>query len=236
MDGFNFLNIPDYQKRLDILAAITPFRPGMFIRANQDEIINLCDGQIEIAEEELKRWAMRHPEDGPQEIKTRIVGANPLVVKILDYDVDNILKNFHRYAVKNNITEEFIIDAFDKVRHPGIEIHEREKRSTIDRIKKLRKGAPDTINACSPSMEFLYKKMSKKYKSVDVLQNEDTIPSSNFLIKKIQRIKIDTALVASKNGCQMIFELINLLIKLLNYFFSSLPFILFPKGRNLHVK
>ena len=84
MGGFEFSNIPDYQKKLDILAVITPFRPGMFISANQDEVLRLCDGQIEIAEDELKRWAERHPEDGRTEIKSRVIGANPLKVKILE--------------------------------------------------------------------------------------------------------------------------------------------------------
>ncbi len=102
MGGFYIMNTEDYQKRLDILAAITPFRPGMFISANQERIIDLCDGQIEIAEEELKRWAMRHPEDGAQELKCRIVDANPLTVKILDYDVDReqeVIKENYRKCV-----------------------------------------------------------------------------------------------------------------------------------------
>jgi len=89
MGGFNILNVPDYQRRLDILANITPFRPGQFIAANQEDIIRLCDGQIEIAEEELKKWTDRHPEDGHSELRCRVVKANPLTVKILDYDVDN---------------------------------------------------------------------------------------------------------------------------------------------------
>ncbi len=84
MGGFEFSNVPDYQTKLDILAAITPFRPGMFVSSNQDEILRLCDGQIEIAEDELKRWAERHSEDGRTEIKSRVIGANPLKVKILD--------------------------------------------------------------------------------------------------------------------------------------------------------
>ena len=84
MGGFDILGIPDYQKKLDILAAITPFRPGMFVSSSQDEILRLCDGQIEIAEDELKRWAERHSEDGRTEIKSRVIGANPLKVKILD--------------------------------------------------------------------------------------------------------------------------------------------------------
>ena len=84
MGGFDILGIPDYQKKLDILAARTPFRPGMFVSSNQDEILRLCDGQIEIAEDELKRWAERHSEDGRTEIKSRVIGANPLKVKILD--------------------------------------------------------------------------------------------------------------------------------------------------------
>ena len=97
MGGFEFSNIPDYQKKLDILAAITPFRPGMFISANQDEVLRLCDGQIEIAEDQLREWANDHSEDGNSEIKCRVVGANPLTVKILsvkDPEQDIIESNF----------------------------------------------------------------------------------------------------------------------------------------------
>lgn len=89
MGGFEILNIPDYQRKLDILANIMPFRPGMFKSANDEDILRLCDGQVEIAEDELRRWANRHPEDGLQELKCRIIGANPLRLKILDYDVDH---------------------------------------------------------------------------------------------------------------------------------------------------
>ena len=97
MGGFEFSNVLDYQKKLDILAAITPFRPGMFISANEDEVLRLCDGQIEIAEDELKRWAERHSEDGRSEIKSRVIGANPLKVKILevrDPELEIIESNF----------------------------------------------------------------------------------------------------------------------------------------------
>ncbi|MGC8618686.1 MAG: hypothetical protein ACP5UZ_08155 [Thermoplasmata archaeon] len=84
MGGFDILSIPDYQKRLDILSVIMPFRPGMFIQASQDEILRLCDGQIEIAEDELRKWAARHSENGMAEIRCRVVGANPLTIKILE--------------------------------------------------------------------------------------------------------------------------------------------------------
>lgn len=89
MGGFSILNVPDYQRRLDILANKMPFRPGMFLSANQDEILRLCDNQLEVAEDELRRWTERHPEDGRTEIRSRVVGANPLKVKILECDVDH---------------------------------------------------------------------------------------------------------------------------------------------------
>ena len=90
MGGFNILNVPDYQRRLDILANITPFRPGMFLKANDEKLLKeVFDGQIEISEIELKTWAERHSEDSRGEIRCRVVGANPLTVKILDYDVDH---------------------------------------------------------------------------------------------------------------------------------------------------
>ena len=89
MGGFNILNVSDYQRRLDILANITPFRPGQFIAANQENILRICDGQIEISETELKTWAERHSEDSKGMIRCRVVNANPLTIKILDYDVDH---------------------------------------------------------------------------------------------------------------------------------------------------
>ena len=89
MGGFDILNIPDYQGRLNVLAAIKPFRPGMFISANQPDILRLCDNQIEIAEDQLREWANKHSEDGRTEIRSRVVGANPLKVKILECDVDH---------------------------------------------------------------------------------------------------------------------------------------------------
>ena len=99
MGGFEFSNVPDYQKKLDILAAITPFMPGMFISANQDEILRLCDGQIEIAEDQLREWANNHSEDGNSEIKCRVVGANPLTVKILS------VKNPEQEIIESNFRD-----------------------------------------------------------------------------------------------------------------------------------
>ncbi len=70
-------------------------------------------------------------------------------------------------------------------------------------------------------MNFFNRKLAEKYKSSLVPQNQYRIPLSNFLIKKILRIKIATVLTASKNRYRIIFDLINLIIKLINYFFSS---------------
>ena len=78
------------------------------------------------------------------------------------------------------------------------------------------------------SMNFLNGKFGEEYKSLLVPQNKDRIPLSNFLIKKIPRIKITAVLAVSKNRCQVIFDLINLIIKLINYFFSSSPDTFFP--------
>ena len=90
MGGFSILNAPDYQRRLDILANKMPFRPGMFLVANDEKLLNeVFDNQIEISETELKIWADRHPEDSRGELRCRVVGANPLKLKILDYDVDH---------------------------------------------------------------------------------------------------------------------------------------------------
>ena len=93
-------------------------------------------------------------------------------------------------------------------------------------------GASGTTSAqCENNL--IIKEITRKYKSTSCLANEEAIPLSNFLIKEIQRIKIDTVLVDSKNGCQNIFDVINLIIKLINYFFSSPSDILFsisPRG------
>jgi hypothetical protein len=57
MGGFDILNIPDYQKRLDVLANLTPYRPGMFLKANDEKLLKeVFDGQAEISEIELKIW------------------------------------------------------------------------------------------------------------------------------------------------------------------------------------
>jgi hypothetical protein len=90
MGGFNILNIPDYQKRLDVLANLTLFRPGMFLKANDEKLLeDVFDGQVEVSEIELKRWAERHPEDSKKELRCRIVDANPLSIKILEFDTDH---------------------------------------------------------------------------------------------------------------------------------------------------
>jgi hypothetical protein len=89
MSGFNFSNIVDYQRRLDILANLQPFRPGMFLVANDEKLLReIFDDQIELSEMELERWASRYPEDGPQKLRCKIVDKNPLKIKILQYDVD----------------------------------------------------------------------------------------------------------------------------------------------------
>ena len=74
---------------------------------------------------------------------------------------------------------------------------------------------------------LIIKEIPRKYKSASYLANEETIPLSNFLIKEIQKIKISTVLVDSKKRHHFIFQLINLIIKLINYFFSSPSDILF---------
>ena len=98
MGGFSFLNVPDYQRKLDILANTMPFRPGMFLVANDEKLLrDVFDNQIEIAEDQLREWANDHSEDGNSEIKCRVVGANPLTVKILsvkDPEQDIIESNF----------------------------------------------------------------------------------------------------------------------------------------------
>jgi len=63
--------------------------------------------------------------------------------------------------------------------------------------------------------------ISKKYKSDECLENTNYIPLWNFLIKKIQKIKINQNLETSKNRDHLILFLINLIIKLLNKFFRT---------------
>lgn len=101
MGGFSFENVPDYQRKLDILANKTPFRPGTFLKANDEKLLKeVFDGQVEISEVELKRWAERHPEDSNGELRCRIVDANPLTVKILEFDADNEQQVVHEKWMK----------------------------------------------------------------------------------------------------------------------------------------
>ena len=93
-------------------------------------------------------------------------------------------------------------------------------------VIKLGDASGTTSAQCENNL--VVKEITRKYKSTSCLANEEAIPLSNFLIKEIQRIKIDTVLVDSKNGCQNIFDVINLIIKLINYFFSSPSDIFFP--------
>jgi len=58
----------------------------------------------------------------------------------------------------------------------------------------------------------------KKYKSEACLENVNYIPLWNFLIKKIQKIKMNQNLEGSKNPSRLILFLINLIIKLLKKF------------------
>jgi len=69
--------------------------------------------------------------------------------------------------------------------------------------------------------------ISKKYKSDDSFENTNYIPLWNFLIKKIQKIKINQNLEASKNPSRLILFLINLIIKLLNKFIIIISITIF---------
>ena len=98
-------------------------------------------------------------------------------------------------------------------------------------VIKLGDASGTTSAQCENNL--IIKEITRKYKSASCLANEETIPLSNFLIKKIQRIKIDTVLETSEKRHHFIFQLINLIIKLINYFFSSPSDILFsisPRG------
>ena len=69
--------------------------------------------------------------------------------------------------------------------------------------------------------------ISKKYKSDACLENVDFIPLWNFLIKEIQKIKINQNLGASKNPSRLILFLINLIIKLLKKFIIIISITIF---------
>lgn len=80
---------------------------------------------------------------------------------------------------------------------------------------------------------LIIKEIPRKYKSASCLANEETIPLPNFLIKKIQRIKISTVLETSKKRHHLLFSLINLIIKLINKFiimFSDIFFSISLRG------
>lgn len=76
--------------------------------------------------------------------------------------------------------------------------------------------------------DFINNLLNENKNALTCLENEENISLSNFLIKKIRKIKIATVLWTSKNGCQDIFGLINLIIKLINYFFHSSSYFLLP--------
>jgi hypothetical protein len=74
---------------------------------------------------------------------------------------------------------------------------------------------------------LIINEISKKYKSDGCLENLNYIPLWNFLIKKIQKIKINQNLEGSKNPSHLILFLINLIIKLLNKFIIIISIIIF---------
>ena len=83
--------------------------------------------------------------------------------------------------------------------------------------------------SCRGEMMYnlIINEISKKYKSDGCLENVNLIPLWNFLIKKIQKIKINQNLEGSKNPSRLILFLINLIIKLLNKFIIIISIIIF---------
>ena len=78
---------------------------------------------------------------------------------------------------------------------------------------------------------FFINYISKKYKSNACLENVNYIPLWNFLIKEIQKIKMNQNLGASKNPNEIILFLINLIIKLLKKFIIIIPIIIFSSSK-----
>jgi len=74
--------------------------------------------------------------------------------------------------------------------------------------------------------------ISKKYKSDACLENVNYIPLWNFLIKEIQKIKMNQNLGASKNPSRLILFLINLIIKLLKKFIIIIPITIFSSSKD----
>mgnify|MGYP001626252810 CR=1 FL=1 len=75
---------------------------------------------------------------------------------------------------------------------------------------------------------LIINEIPKKYKLGACLENTHNILLWNFLIKKIQKIKINAFPETSKNPSLIIFLLINLIIKLINKFFRTHSIIHFP--------
>ena len=74
--------------------------------------------------------------------------------------------------------------------------------------------------------------ISKKYRSDACLENVDFIPLWNFLIKEIQKIKMNQNFEGSKNPNEIILFLINLIIKLLKKFIIIIiPIIIFSSSK-----
>ncbi len=76
-------------------------------------------------------------------------------------------------------------------------------------------------------MNLIINEIPKKYKSDACLENSENIPLSNFFIKKIQNIKIPPFLGNSEKRGLPIFLIINLIIKLLNKFYTTTPYTIF---------
>jgi len=77
---------------------------------------------------------------------------------------------------------------------------------------------------------FFINEIPEKYKSATVLRNPYSIPFSNFLIKKIQKIKIRAVLEASEKSEKEGKALINLIIKLIKEFNTSPSHSIFLSG------
>jgi len=77
---------------------------------------------------------------------------------------------------------------------------------------------------------LIINEIPKKYKSDACLENAENIPLSNFLIKKIQNIKIPPFLGNSEKRGLLIFLIINLIIKLLNKFYTTTPYTIFSSS------
>ena len=111
-------------------------------------------------------------------------------------------------------------------------IYERRTPVCVSMPESLKRNMVQESKTRQHGVNLIINEIPEEYKSDACLGNASQIPSSNFLINEIRKIKIRLNLEGSKNGHNLIFLLINLIIKLIKKFFMifSLSIFQYPEG------